>query len=580
MEFDDFHKIVLARLDHRLLTSDMAGYSLMNHDIFSPFESYIVEEDRDAFLSHVHQEDHEWFPVTLIHGEGNNLVFLRVMEETDQEFIHLLAADATEVIRNHRLLTKHLEAYEAAGNLSNHVYFYYSPATDEFYLNSPIPTYYANGICSLSVFEEQLLTHTPEKEKEQVRSFVADLRSLKGRFAQVIDANILTDDGAFSKTWIMGCTVFHKEGSVGVTGILRVGKERGAEAEPNTYKRDDLTGLLSRESITRVVKERIAAAGDKTGVLAVLDIDYFKEVNDTYGHRQGDKVLTEVAGIVQAEIGQGGIAGRFGGDEFLLLLFNPDMDSVRNILGNIKNMVRATFPSLGHSGDQALTVSIGSAEFPRYSRNYEEIFLLADYCLYLAKAKGRNRFITYIPEKHGTLEEIRLSGVGRESMNEREETTPGEMLVDMMYRANYGRQIRISVLLEEFAKRFDIPNVFLLSGVPYQMKGSAGIDSIVDGQVRRDVVDMMNRYKDALEMNDFLAVNISDSLPSSMEEVKQFLRDAEIPSFMYIRFKDADDFSSVLLLTANGKRKQWNQQQFKYYRLFTDILNQYHLTED
>jgi len=122
-----------------------------------------------------------------------------------------------------------------------------------------------------------------------------------------------------------------------------------------------------------------------------MDIDFFKQVNDVYGHLQGDVVLQKVAMQIQKELRSYDIAARYGGEEFVAVL--PDASLEEAI--NVAERVRAAIEALRFNGDLArltITISLGIAGFrlPECS-NVDGFIKLADEALYRAKAKGRNR---------------------------------------------------------------------------------------------------------------------------------------------------------------------------------------------
>ena len=163
---------------------------------------------------------------------------------------------------------------------------------------------------------------------------------------------------------------------------------------------DSLTNLYSRE----VVLEYMQSLIDETTpfTLALLDIDNFKYINDTYGHLAGDKILCEIAERIKKQLGDDGSVARFGGDEFLIVLKDlVEYDKLWNIchkiLVNMGEVEITDFPGL------YVTVTIGLARYPENEKNLEKIMEMADKALYRGKTKGRNCFIIYLPEKHANI---------------------------------------------------------------------------------------------------------------------------------------------------------------------------------
>ena len=163
---------------------------------------------------------------------------------------------------------------------------------------------------------------------------------------------------------------------------------------------DDLTKVYKREVINEYVASLIKK--DKPFSLCILDLDHFKYINDGYGHHLGDRVLKAVANNIKKLLGDNGVVGRFGGDEFLVVLDNIiDYDAVWDIwhtlLGATSNLDDKEL------NDLDMTVTMGASRFPKDSKTIDGLFELADKALYRGKMKGRNCFIIYLPEKHATI---------------------------------------------------------------------------------------------------------------------------------------------------------------------------------
>ena len=165
---------------------------------------------------------------------------------------------------------------------------------------------------------------------------------------------------------------------------------------------DEATGLLTKKAITDYAKAKCASVTDKVICLAILDVDNFKQVNDTRGHAFGDEVLLAVSEVIRNTLGSYGKAGRIGGDEILLVIeLDNGKEELRPILRNIREKVEKLF--FDEEGYPLITVSIGAADFPTYVDNYTDLFNLADRMLYRAKNRGKNRYVMYTPEIHGIV---------------------------------------------------------------------------------------------------------------------------------------------------------------------------------
>ncbi len=156
---------------------------------------------------------------------------------------------------------------------------------------------------------------------------------------------------------------------------------------------DGLTGLLTHsKSKERLAVELSRAIRERSPLsFVMLDIDHFKHVNDTYGHPAGDRVLKSLANMLKQRLRQYDIIGRYGGEEFVLVLPNTDAEMAKIVLDTL----RVTFSEIGHSSDDGpfhCTFSCGIASCPEFDRiislNHE-----ADQALYKAKKNGRNQVL-------------------------------------------------------------------------------------------------------------------------------------------------------------------------------------------
>jgi diguanylate cyclase (GGDEF)-like protein len=159
--------------------------------------------------------------------------------------------------------------------------------------------------------------------------------------------------------------------------------------------RDALTGLHNRrhmeESLERELR-RAARAQYAVGVL-MIDLDYFKHFNDTFGHAAGDTALKEVGLTLRAQIRGGDIACRYGGEEFVVILPEAGLEASRKRADDLRESVRHL--NIRHEGQAmgAITLSVGVAVFPLHGASATDLLRAADAALYLAKQGGRDRVV-------------------------------------------------------------------------------------------------------------------------------------------------------------------------------------------
>lgn len=157
---------------------------------------------------------------------------------------------------------------------------------------------------------------------------------------------------------------------------------------------DPLTGLVNRRRFDREIARHYEIhrqGGQGSGVL-VLDLDGFKEINDTFGHSEGDKVLKDVAWILTSTTGSGDVVTRLGGDEFAILIPGADRDQLRAMAETLIDRMRAYAQSLDGAG-RALSASIGGVTFEAADDEGAAPLLLADQLMYDVKSSGRDGFL-------------------------------------------------------------------------------------------------------------------------------------------------------------------------------------------
>lgn len=163
---------------------------------------------------------------------------------------------------------------------------------------------------------------------------------------------------------------------------------------------DALTGFYNRRQLEERVKQEVSSAKrQKRNLCAIMtDIDFFKSVNDTYGHAVGDLVLKTVSNVIKSQLRDYDIAGRYGGEEFLLLLPYTTLDEAKLVGERLRKAVESKkidiSKILPDHKNIGVTMSLGVAQYK--SSDYEKVFIQnADKALYKAKESGRNKVIAF-----------------------------------------------------------------------------------------------------------------------------------------------------------------------------------------
>ncbi len=469
------------------------------------------------------------------------------------------------------------KSYEAMLELIEDIFFEYSPADKTVEVFNAASTRLSPGVLSFEGFFDLLRSLTGEDDILALNTLRTHLSEKTPSFTVKLTENLFNEDSSISGTLIQGRRIRAAGGRELIVGRIHPLHVRGAV---NTITYDALTGLVSKMDIEALGRKFIDIKHRENTTVAILDIDYFKNVNDTYGHSFGDEVLRTVARIMNDAIEGCGTAGRIGGDEFLIIFEDADEAKLRQILHDVKADFSKAFPTQGPQGDRPISLSIGTSTYPFNAKTYEDCFAVADYCLYLAKEKGRNRFIIYTPGKHPSIDDIRsMKNVRSTIVNGRDNLPLGDVLAQMQFLIKYKTPPKLTALLTEFSERFRLPLVML-----YLRDDRKLLESVGPLVNENDLVDSMSdaifdpSLRVRLERDAGITVcnNILHA-PEGYEEICDRLKEADIKSYLIVPFEDAAGKKADLLFVSVHDNLIWNNQHFMYYRLFADALSAYTL---
>jgi diguanylate cyclase (GGDEF)-like protein len=195
-----------------------------------------------------------------------------------------------------------------------------------------------------------------------------------------------------------------------VVGEVLTRLHAALDAEHDLARTDALSGLPNTRSFHElaVIELERARRYHRTFTIAVMDLDHFKEVNDTLGHHMGDKLIHEVALALRSNLRRVDVVARLGGDEFTLMLPETDAEQAQVALSHVRVALRGLDDSYGPD----VKASIGAVTFRTAPETVGDMLRLADTAMYRAKAAGRDRIeaIT-MPEDATQLEELEITAL-------------------------------------------------------------------------------------------------------------------------------------------------------------------------
>ena len=379
-----------------------------------PIVQLIKEEDREPFLGMVEEYAQAGFETVarLLDQKGEyrwyHLYVKKFQAENGQYFYHLNMRDVCHMEERIERLEQVSGQYERFLSMQNHMYFLYS------YKEERIRIFWMNKNQVHVVVDEGLDSWEEDAcragcfhgaETDVFHMVCRDIRRGTERFIHDVLTTAFSPDGAEQLYRFRGIARRRMDSLEECYGTIQLLDKRTKRIKLDGSlegQLDPLTGLYNKRNCMKKLHKLIEEGTDTPLTICMLDLDNFKSLNDTYGHLFGDRVLTVVADTMREVLGNRGIAGRFGGDEFFIIIDSDISEQeVRQILFTIRKNIRWFFE---RSEDRiVVTMSVGTAAYPKDAENVDELFAKADRALYIAKEKGKDRYIIYDEAKHGRV---------------------------------------------------------------------------------------------------------------------------------------------------------------------------------
>lgn len=576
MEDKNIYEVKINKNTYDVVSADTAFYAFVGNRLYNTLDMLIDPEDAKNLRGYL--EAGNSVVMTLLNEDGSQSKCLATFDEVDGTLVNIHFLRLDNVHEWEKGLRYQVGKKNDILGLYGDYYFEYNVAEDNMRVYAA--DRYEQNILSVSLeeFENTLSERADEKNEQDIEKLIFALKNGTERYIVNVAGNVLNlKDTAF--TLFKGMSYYEEGRYVYSTGYIHFWNERSAEGAETkrALERDYLTGVLTKAEITNLVINAVDVKKISNVTLAIIDIDYFKKVNDVYGHMKGDEVLKKVSSIIQSEVRENGLVGRFGGDEFLVLFYNAyDMENMRERLRSIKNSVASSFVKTDNGEDISITLSIGCAAYPKDADNYEDLFFLADFALYRAKEKGRNRYIIYNREKHGHIDDIKNMKMSVNTLNSRGNMSVAELVCAIQDKVYTGQDYPLDKLLDDVALNMNIQRVILYAGHPRKLVGMAGAN-----RLSPEVVEETKDYIDApalkklYEAPDIVAVDAVRRFESTSPTLYEQLKKQSILSLIHVRFKDKNGTDAVLSLEYVKNVMTWNRSHFLYYRLLARALSEY-----
>lgn len=411
-------------------------------------------------------------------------------------------------------------------------------------------------------------------EKAMLDTLVLNMKTYADSFSIKMNCAIRTQSDIFEAVRFIGTVHNESSGNKIIVGRVvsdeSVGHASTAMEIMNELQYDSLTGVYNKKTITEYAKKRISEEKEKRIVIAILDVDHFKSVNDTFGHLYGDKVLARVGGRLKEIVGEDGVIGRIGGDEFMIVFNGLDDDQVlRGMLRAIRTQIKWEFAE--DFENLSITCSIGASIFPVNGRDYEDLFKKADCCLYIAKEKGRDRYVFFKDEMHRASYEAMLNQNQLNAMKNPREIRELKNVASFMENAMTDSRKAILDAMRHMKDTFGIDNINIYYGEGMKKVYSFGSDI---PEAKDAMYVFSEEFQKLMGENErFLQIGFADTFSDITPDFCGRMKAERIASTIQCYIGDKRNIKGLVTFNKCREASQWANYEIDCARIFAAVLS-------
>ena len=411
-------------------------------------------------------------------------------------------------------------------------------------------------------------------EKAMLDTLVLNMKTYADSFSIKMNCAIRTQSDIFEAVRFIGTVHNESSGNKIIVGRVvsdeSVGHASTAMEIMNELQYDSLTGVYNKKTITEYAKKRISEEKEKRIVIAILDVDHFKSVNDTFGHLYGDKVLARVGGRLKEIVGEDGVIGRIGGDEFMIVFNGLDDDQVlRGMLRAIRTQIKWEFAE--DFENLSITCSIGASIFPVNGRDYEDLFKKADCCLYIAKEKGRDRYVFFRDEMHRASYEAMLNQNQLNAMKNPREIRELKNVASFMENAMTDSRKAVLDAMRHMKDTFGIDNINIYYGECMKKVYSFGSDI---PEAKDAMYVFSEEFQELMGENErFLQIGFADTFSDITPDFCGRMKAERIASTIQCYIGDKRNIKGLVTFNKCREASQWANYEIDCARIFAAVLS-------
>ncbi len=407
---------------------------------------------------------------------------------------------------------------------------------------------------------------------ESFNKLCSDIQNGTYRFDYEIESSILTYGKSFEFNQFSGVTRYDDIEHRKVMGIITVIPSKSKSRDINitiASSRDSLSELLNKKAITEYAQDIISNKPKYNVNIVLVDIDNFTLINNTYGHLFGDEVIYTISSIIKAEIGTRGIAGRINGGGFMIVLEKTiDETDLRGILRAIRTKTEQIF--INRLENFSITCSIGVSTYPANSDNYDILFMQADKALFIAKEKGKNRYVIYDAEKHGKVETDIEHKIAYISQNKSSDSHI-KYIGTLTDRIISGMPVDINSVLDEIKFEFNVDCICIFGG--------ENMDSIIasskDSPKLNASYILNPQYSEKFNKNNLFVIDNVNELEGRADEAFKILSSQNILGTVQYLITNQDKIKGLISYNYINRFKKWSVTDTNCLTIISRILSSY-----
>ncbi|MCD8129721.1 MAG: sensor domain-containing diguanylate cyclase [Lachnospiraceae bacterium] len=553
------------------VTSDEGFYKTLGRDLYAPLTQSIHHDDIQRFKEAVLNLKREQLPyiytsVRLEKQDGStfwaSVKLSSVAKESPTEGklyrFEFLELDPRNDDRRFQQLN---DEYELLLGINDCIILTYTISEDALTIyrqcsNQHMPLF--SG--TLSEWQARIESGLDPSSGNEFQHLCAALSQGKASFRYSIKTSAILDT-VKPELFDFRCQSIHhtSSGEFRILGLIT--PAAGLQDADNSinYVMDAGLPVLNKKSIISYAKNSMAAAVSRI-YLVIIDLDDFKEINDNYGHLFGDEVLANTVEILKNSIGELGMVGRIGGDELMVVLSHVDnLTELRTLLRTIRVRVELSYKD--KLKDHLVTCSMGAAAYPDQGASYDEVFKAADRMLYLAKEKGKNRYIMFTPGLHDILENRTPSqSTSARKLSELRNDKTG-VILHMINLFAEQRVVNYETMLNEVGYSFDLDAIFIIYGGANSFvswdKENLSLTVAEDPVLTRPD----ENFKSSFDKNGVFHASNIFNLQSISPDISAVLLKMDIMSSFFYKFSQQSENFNYVMFARKKRRQQWAEYE-------------------